>query len=754
MFCVLYLDATVNEDVKFLYDDAADRMLIELLDFGINRTHVPTNFGEKSEHECTTFLKGNEYVLNNQNGQKCSIAVPKVTEEYETSYEMKNIFILPISLADEAYTCGEALVYRQFSDDLNLNIQRRDEYITFDNRKKDYDLTNARERYKMYKELEVHESELSNLKDAFESEKVLVDDPCVLPYNDSITKYRKMVRQQERDMKKVVEFLEKGVADLQLEQSVSFIKCHSGMWSSLNDDYNRSALHVFVEKGNIKCVESLLICGAHVNACEGCGVTPLMIALMQKNVDMTKLLLKYEARVWGLFPGHLPTPMEICEKLQHSELMEIITNVYKQDEMQSLAHAVEFLNTEEHACGLVDYDTFSGQTEASSSDSGESKTSTSRDNIITIGDVKTTVTTRGLKNRSPDEFGIFEETPGDFHALAYVMECLAKIFGTAGFYYTARQVLGRLKVTPNSFENMFKEENYERNYEALVDFYWGAGIAMVKKFEQSVFFPDRENLDKYESENGYANVLILARFKEWIIDQSSRDKTFEFFSSFVTEYGLLLQIYQQSIRHGNGKTREACWMKLLCLFAPLNKKNYRDEAFVHIVHFTTTWPLAVREMLRSNCSIAVKGRKHHNMAIDEYVESMVVKPMKEYAKKHTTLSMLQKINMNLELFKHVRRIYMKGFELNKATSRSKPDSLPDRLKICWFAMKEKWFDNLERRNVNKYAHNTKTVGVSSDSIDIVENKFLDVISKGKKYIRENYKELLLRLFPNTDYVEQ
>ncbi len=415
-------------------------------------------------------------------------------------------------------------------------------------------LNNARERYKMYKELEVHESELSNLKDTFESEKVVVDDHCVLPYNDYITKYRQIVRQQERDMKKVVEFLEKGVADMPLEQSVSFIKCHSGMWSSLHDEYNRSALHVFVEKGNIKCVESLLICGAHVNAGEGCGVTPLMIALMRKNVEITKLLLKYEARVWGLFPGHLPTPMEICEKLQHSELMAILTNVYQQDEMQSIAHAMEFLNTEEHGCGLVENDcetvepSCSGQTEPSLSDSDESKTSSNaRDKMITVGDVKTTVTTRGLKNRSPDEFGSFEETPGDFHAIAYVMECLAKIFGTAGFYYTARQVLGRLKVTPNSFENMFKEENYERNCEALVDFYWGVGLAMVKQFEQSIFFPDREDLDKYDSENGYANILILARFKEWILDQSSRDKTFEFFSSFVTEYGLLLQIYQESM---------------------------------------------------------------------------------------------------------------------------------------------------------------------------------------------------------------
>ena len=69
-------------------------------------------------------------------------------------------------------------------------------------------------------------------------------------------------------------------------------------------------------------------------------------------------------------------------------------------------------------------------------------------------------------------------------------------------------------------------------------------------------------------------------------------------------------------------------------------------------------------------------------------------------------------------------------------------------------MKEKWFVNLERRNVIKYAHNSKSVDVSSASTGIVENEFLDVLSKGEKEIRENFKVLLLRLFPNMDYVEQ
>ena len=66
-------------------------------------------------------------ILNFNDKPKCEIEVPRVKEEYKTSCEMKDIFVLPISLADEAYTCSEALIYRQFSSDLNLDIKRKDE---------------------------------------------------------------------------------------------------------------------------------------------------------------------------------------------------------------------------------------------------------------------------------------------------------------------------------------------------------------------------------------------------------------------------------------------------------------------------------------------------------------------------------------------------------------------------------------------------------------------------------------------------
>lgn len=95
---------------------------------------------------------------------------------------------------------------------------------------------------------------------------------------------------------------------------------------------------------------------------------------------------------------------------------------------------------------------------------------------------------------------------------------------------------------------------------------------------------------------------------------------------------------------------------------------------------------------------------------------------------------------------------MKGFNVHRATARSKPDSLPDIVKTCWFVMKERWFDNLQRKDIKKYAHNDKKF-VLSDSAT-VEKKFQDTLAKGKSYIEENFKEMLLRLFPNTDYLEQ
>ena len=67
-------------------------------------------------------------------------------------------------------------------------------------------------------------------------------------------------------------------------------------------------------------------------------------------------------------------------------------------------------------------------------------------------------------------------------------------------------------------------------------------------------------------------------------------------------------------------------------------------------------------------------------------------------------------------------------------------------------MREKWFDNLKRKDIKKYAHNDKKIVLSDNAT--VENKFQDTMGKGKSYIEENFKEMLFRHFPNTDYIQQ
>ena len=86
-------------------------------------------------------------------------SIPGIVPTKMTSKEgvpAQNILTLPFSLADEAYTCGEAVIFRQYSKEFHLGIERKDSYIPFNKVKKIYDLKASRERFKVYKELDIH----------------------------------------------------------------------------------------------------------------------------------------------------------------------------------------------------------------------------------------------------------------------------------------------------------------------------------------------------------------------------------------------------------------------------------------------------------------------------------------------------------------------------------------------------------------------------------------------------------------------
>ena len=70
---------------------------------------------------------------------------------------------------------------------------------------------------------------------------------------------------------------------------------------------------------------------------------------------------------------------------------------------------------------------------------------------------------------------------------------------------------------------------------------------------------------------------------------------------------------------------------MLPLFAQLQKHHYWKDAFVYVVNLTAAWPIVTRKLLQNNCSVSIKGREGHKIALDEWVEAYLVQSLKNYA---------------------------------------------------------------------------------------------------------------------------
>ncbi|CAB4003461.1 Hypothetical predicted protein [Paramuricea clavata] len=327
-----------------------------------------------------------------------------------------------------------------------------------------------------------------------------------------------------------------------------------------------------------------------------------------------------------------------------------------------------------------------------------------RDHVITVGDVKTTMTIRGA---------------------------------------SAKQIESNTEIVRRHFNH----GNFQRNFNAIEDFFWGVMVACVKEFQSSTFFPPSYIIEDYKKKDQEYSKFVLKCFKDWL-DYNKTDSTFEYFYLFLTKFGPLLYKLRQAVRMGNGKAREACWIELTPIFAAFNKKNYKTESLVHMLNFTALWPLAYREMFRRNCSVNVKGKHGHNFAIDEYMETFVVKPVKLYGRKQTTIEMLGKICMNIELLEHIKSIYQQSFDTSIGGKSSVPDPTPDWIKVAWFAIHHKWLINAQRKTVNLYPHGKKEL---SDLADIPK-ECLNVEERGCNKIKENFSEMIYRQFPTQTFV--
>lgn len=118
--------------------------------------------------------------------------------------------------------------------------------------------------------------------------------------------------------------------------------------------------------------------------------------------------------------------------------------------------------------------------------------------------------------------------------------------------------------------------------------------------------------------------------KKWLEDGVAEDTSFKYHAELITIYAPILELYCCATEHGDAVRREAVWLALLPIFCWLRTKNYWTESLVQVVNFIARWPLAVRKVMQQNCSISVRGNKGANIDLDEYVDTYIVQPLKNY----------------------------------------------------------------------------------------------------------------------------
>ena len=100
----------------------------------------------------------------------------------------------------------------------------------------------------------------------------------------------------------------------------------------VRDHLRRSLLHVAVEQGHENLAKCLVGMGLDVNCREGCGMTPLNLAVISKNNVLCKFLVESGRRYSGPLFTNIPSPLCMAERLQHVEILQIFSDDQEESE--------------------------------------------------------------------------------------------------------------------------------------------------------------------------------------------------------------------------------------------------------------------------------------------------------------------------------------------------------------------------------------------------------------------------------------
>ena len=468
------------------------------------------------------------------------------------------------------------------------------------------------------------------------------------------------------------------------------------------DIYGRTFLHMAVEHGHIDVVKFLFSCSFNPNACEGCGFTPLGLAVIKGNEEIVKLLLDNYADI----RYSSPDAFTLAEELGENCILKIFNETLKADlDEETMLFAKCSVSND-----ITNHQKAADHTFVESEDVPYERTSA---NVLMFGDNGCEKLVRSVKLKS-DLYNNFLECPGDMHASGYAVECMSKVFGETGMFNCLQDTLKRKNNAETFGSKKFQDGNLQSNEEAAMDIAIGYGLAVFNLFKQSEYFPTDDVIVLDPS-------LVVKRFKLFITSMKSSTRC-SYFLQMIELFGPWIKMYFYAIRNGDGLLREVVWLLGILIYGPMQKKNYYATSFVHCVNLLYHWPKLFRDVVSKHFCVSVKHRAGKNIPNDEYVETYCVKPLKMYCSGHTSVKLLQMLSGSCQLVKQVREAYAQAFKFNKSKPHKSPHSLVDQMKVSKFCLEQKFFDE-SVSTVTLFGTNKK-----------VQATYIDVVSCGRKML--------------------
>ena len=189
------------------------------------------------------------------------------------------------------------------------------------------------------------------------------------------------------------------------------------------DQYGRTLLHAAVEKANVEIIEILIKAGVNIEKKEGCGATPLCLAVISRHLPIITTLVKHHAQVEGDLFIHFPSPLQIAKAMGYQEAQQLLEQ-HMCDENLDLKLWLEMQGGQ----GMQKKKAGNSETEIECDSKGDGNFMFQREKELNlfVGDCGTTRIIRITRNSKLDAFGWTTEMTGDLHTGAYFEECLAK----------------------------------------------------------------------------------------------------------------------------------------------------------------------------------------------------------------------------------------------------------------------------------------------------------------------------------------